>query len=538
MRLDPRMPPPEDCVLRPLLERRAAETPDKVFVIFEDGESWTYAELRRRVAHVAAGLQQAGVRQGDFVLSWQGNGPVTLLTWFGLNYLGAVYVPINTSYRGRLLEHVIANSDAALMVADGRLLDRLPEVALAGLKRVIAIGGTDFADPRLEVLPQSALFAGPAEPQPPEREIAPWDTQNVIYTSGTTGPSKGVLSSYLHLYSTGAAFHAVTGEDRNMVNLPMFHAGGTGAIYRMLIRGGSCAVFESFSTSTFWDKVRETGATTLTLLGAMTPFLMKQPPSPRDREHTLRHATMVPLADDALAFSERFGIDIYTTFNMTETSCPIFSQKNPTIKGTCGVVRPGMECRIVDENDCEVPVGTVGELMIRPDCPWTMNSGYHKNPEATAKAWRNGWFHSGDAFRRDEAGNFFFVDRMKDAIRRRGENISSFEVEVEITAHPAVREAAVVAVKSELSEDEVLAVISPVPGQSIDPVELIGFLQPRMAHFMIPRYLRILAEMPKTPTQKVQKNLLRDEGITADTWDREKAGIVIKREKLGQRSAG
>lgn len=537
MRLDPRMPPAEDCVLRLLLERRARETPDKVFVIFEGGESWTYAELRRRVAKVAASLQAQGVRQGDFVLSWQGNGPIALLTWFGLNYLGAVYVPINTSYRGRLLEHVIANSDATLMLADARLLDRLEGIDLAALARVIAVGDAAPSLPRLEVLPEAVLFAGPAEPRPPEREIAPWDTQSVIYTSGTTGPSKGVLSSYLHLYSTGAAFHAVTADDRNMVNLPMFHAGGTGAIYRMLIRGGSCAIFEAFSTSTFWDKVRQTGATTLTLLGAMTPFLMKEPPGPRDRDHTLRLATMVPLADDALAFSERFGIDIFTTFNMTETSCPIFSQKNPTAKGTCGRARPGVECRVVDENDCEVPAGTVGELMIRADCPWAMNSGYHKNPEATARAWRNGWFHTGDAFRKDEAGNFYFVDRMKDAIRRRGENISSFEVEAEITAHPAVREAAVVAVKSELSEDEVLAVLSPVPGQSIDFAQLIEFLRPRMAHFMIPRYLRILADLPKTPTQKVQKNLLRDEGITADTWDREAAGIVLKREKLGQSRA-
>jgi crotonobetaine/carnitine-CoA ligase len=182
-------------------------------------------------------------------------------------------------------------------------------------------------------------------------------------------------------------------------------------------------------------------------------------------------------------------------------------------------------------------VGTIGELIVRTDMPWAMNSGYHKNPEATAKAWRNGWFHTGDAFRKDADGNFYFVDRMKDAIRRRGENISSFEVEAEITAHPAVREAAVVAVKSELSEDEVLAVLAPVPGQTIDPVALIDFLRPRMAHFMIPRYLRILPDLPKTPTQKVQKHILKTEGVTADTWDREKAGIRIAREKIGREAA-
>jgi len=536
MKLDPRMPAPDECVLRPLLERRARETPDKLFALFEDGERWTYAETLRNVARVAAGLQQAGVKQGDFVLSWQGNGPITVLTWFALNWLGAVYVPINTSYRGRLLEHVVANSDARLMVGDARLLERLGEVELAQLRRVIAIGDTGWRDPRLEILPESALTSGPAEPAPLEREIAPWDIQSVIYTSGTTGPSKGVLSPYLHLYATANAFAHATADDRQMVNLPLFHAGGTNAIYRMLVRGGSMALVESFNTHNFWDKVRETGTTMLTLLGAMAPFLMKQPPGPRDRDHPLRKVGMVPLSDDALEFGERFGVDIFTTFNMTEVSCPIYSERNPRVKGTCGVQRDGAECRVVDENDCEVAPGVVGELIVRTDMPWAMNAGYHKNPEATARAWRNGWFHTGDAFRRDADGNFFFVDRIKDAIRRRGENISSFEVEAEICAHPAIREAAVVAVASELSEDEVLAVVSPVPGQSVDPAALVEFLRPRMAHFMIPRYVRILDELPKTPTQKVQKNLLREAGVTADTWDREAAGIVLKRDRLEQHS--
>jgi crotonobetaine/carnitine-CoA ligase len=535
MKFDPRMPAPQDCVLRPLLERRAQETPDKVFAVWEDGDAWTYGETRRRVQRVAAGLQRAGVRQGDFVLSWQGNGPVTVLTWFALNWLGAIYVPINTAYRGRLLAHVIANSGARLMVADARLLERLEGVELAQLRRVIAVGEGARADDRLEILSEDVLTEGAREPTPLEREIAPWDIQSVIYTSGTTGPSKGVLSPYLHLWAMASAFTHADSEDRQMVNLPLFHAGGTNAVYRMLVRGGSIAMVESFSTHDFWDKVRATGTTMLTLLGAMAPFLIAQPPGPQDRDHPLRKVTMVPLSDDAAAFSERFGVDIFTTFNMTEVSCPIYSVRNPPVRGTCGVQRPGVECRVVDANDCEVPAGSVGELIVRTDLPWTMNAGYLGNPEATAQAWRNGWFHTGDAFRRDEAGNFFFVDRMKDAIRRRGENISSFEVEAEICAHPVVREAAVVAVVSTVSEDEVLAVVSPVPGQSIDPVALIDFLRPRMAHFMIPRYIRLMDELPKTPTQKVQKNLLREAGVTADTWDRESAGVTVRRERLAQR---
>jgi crotonobetaine/carnitine-CoA ligase len=201
------------------------------------------------------------------------------------------------------------------------------------------------------------------------------------------------------------------------------------------------------------------------------------------------------------------------------------------VRGTCGKARPGVEIRLVDAHDFEVPEGTIGELILRADEPWQFTSGYLGEPEATAQVWRNGWFHTGDLFRRDTDGNYFFVDRLKDTVRRRGENISSFEVESEIMTHPAVREAAIVAVPGD-SEDEVLAVIAPQPGADIDPAELVLYLRPRLPHFMIPRFVRVMAELPKTPTQKVQKHLLRDDGVTKDTWDREAAGIKIRRERL------
>jgi len=243
---------------------------------------------------------------------------------------------------------------------------------------------------------------------------------------------------------------------------------------------------------------------------------------------------MVPWAEDAATFTERFDVDLFTVFNMTEISTPIVSVINPPEVGVAGTLRSGFDARIVDDNDCEVPTGDVGELILRADRPWAMNSGYYKNPEATAKAWRNGWFHTGDAFRLDAAGNYFFVDRIKDAIRRRGENISSFEVEAEVQMHDAIQEAAAIAVKSDLSEDEVMVCVSLAPDRTLDPAELIEFLEPRMAHFMIPRYVRIMDDLPKTPTSKVQKHLLKAEAVTADTWDREAAGIKIKREKIGR----
>jgi crotonobetaine/carnitine-CoA ligase len=532
---DKRVLAAEICVLRPLLERRAAETPEKVFARFADGQCWTYGETREVARRAALGFERLGVKQGDTVLSWLPNGPDALRVWFGLNYLGAVYVPINLAYKGKLLEHIVENADARLIVVHAELYPRLEAIRRAKLSDAVIVGGGAAPLEGLRVHDAAALSpAGEARLPPLAHEIAPWDMQTIIYTSGTTGPSKGVMSSYLQAYCMGAEpFHFLGADDRFMINLPLFHVGGTCAVFAMLAKGASIAVVDAFDTASFWATVRETGSTTVVLLGVMAGFLVKQPPRPEDRGHGLTSAIMVPLCEDAEAFSRRFACDIYTVFNMTEISTPLVSGRNPGPLGTCGRPRPGVEARVVDEHDCEVAPGQVGELMLRTDRPWAMNHGYFRNPEATARAWRNGWFHTGDAFRVDDGGNFFFVDRMKDAIRRRGENISSFEVETEVCAHPAVKEAAAVAVPSELAEDEVLVAVSLAEGASLDPRDLIEFLVPRMAHFMVPRYIRIVRELPKTPTQKVQKHLIRSEGVTPDTWDRDKAGIRVKRERIG-----
>ena len=267
------------------------------------------------------------------------------------------------------------------------------------------------------------------------------------------------------------------------------------------------------------------------LLSAMVPFLLKLPKSDADTNHPLKHVVTVPWNQDAVALARRHQIQMRTSFNMTETCTPLMSDVNPDVMGTCGKPRRGIEVRVVDEHDDIVPTGTVGELIIRTDRPWSMNSGYYKNPEAPARAWRNGWFHTGDAFRQDEQGNYFYVDRLKDSIRRRGENISSFEVESEVTAFPDVADAAAIAVMSELSEDEVMIVVSPVTGKTVDPESLFRFLEERMAHFMLPSYIRVLSKLPKTPTQKVRKELLRKDGITKDTWFRGDHGIDVRREK-------
>ena len=241
---------------------------------------------------------------------------------------------------------------------------------------------------------------------------------------------------------------------------------------------------------------------------------------------------ILPLNEDSRLFRERFGFDVFTVFNMSEISCPIRSDDNPSERGSCGKLRPGVEARIVDEHDCEVAVGGVGELVLRADCPWTMSHGYLANPEATASAWRNGWFHTGDGFRRDHDGNYFFVDRIKDAIRRRGENISSFEVESEVMNHPSVLEAAAVGVPSEFGEEDVLIAVVQNPDAAVTSENLLHHLSSRMPHFMIPRYIRFMDSLPKTPTAKVEKHKLRNEGVTPDTWDREAAGVRISRDRL------
>lgn len=529
MRVQP--PGREQCVLPLVLEQRATEAPDQVFVVLPDLTEWTYRQFRDRVLARAATLRGAGVVAGERVLAWVPNDGDALVTWFAINQLGACVVPVNTAYKGALLAHVLQNSGVVRGVVHADLLDRLAAVDPASLQQVFVIGGAgSIASPACRPLidepPPSDL------PPPP---LQPWDEYAVVYTSGTTGPSKGVLCSYAHLWAaTDASLgQHLSASDRYMVNLPLFHAGGIMGVAGPMYLGASVALVDGFDTTSFWGVVRSTGTTACTLLGVMATFLAKQPPRADERDSGLRTVFMVPLGDDSRTFAERCGVTVTTLFNMTEVSCPLVSAQDPA-PGSCGRVREGMQARLVDEHDCEVAVGEVGELILRADAPWTMSHGYLAMPEATARAWRNGWFHTGDAFRRNETGEFFFVDRMKDAIRRRGENISSFEVEAALTSHDDVLEAAVVATPSDVGEDEVLAVVAPKPGVVLHLPALIEHCRACLPYFAVPRYVRVVDRLPKTPTNKVEKHLLREAGLAAGTWDRVAAGIEVKRERVGR----
>ena len=531
--VDSRIPNRDCCVTRYVLERYARDQPNKVFAVFQDGDEWDYLSLHQRVKRLASGFSTLGVSRGDHVAVWMFDSKEAVLTFMAINYLGAVFVPLNTAFKGNVLEHVLNVADARYMVAHGQLLDRLETIDKGPVENIIHIGDRGSLS-SCRHFSFEALATDDGEPPELDRPIEPWDTQSIIFTSGTTGPSKGVLSSYLHIFTNAGpeTWHFITGEDRFLINMPIFHIGGMGVIFVMLCRGGSIAMMDGFDTEKFWPFVRQSETTAFFLLGVMTTFLLKRPPSPDDKDHKVRVAFMVPLTETCTEFHERFAIDVYTIFNMTEISSPIVSEPNPVRRGTCGKKREGVDVRLVDRNDCEVAVGEIGEMIVRADRPWAMNSGYYKNPEATAEAWRNGWFHTGDCFRQDEEGYFFFVDRMKDAMRRRGENISSFEVEAEVVAYPAVREAAAYAVPSDIGEDDVMIAVAPVVGQTIDPRALMAFLGNAMPYFMVPRYIRVLEELPKTPSAKVLKHVLRSQGVTPETWDREQHNIKFKRETL------
>jgi crotonobetaine/carnitine-CoA ligase len=455
--------------------------------------------------------------------------------WFGANFAGACFAPLNVAYRGRLLAHAIEQSGARLMVVHAGLLDRLGDVSCAQLETLVVVGDVParFSPPGVRVVEGRHALDATDDGLPPE-PVERWDPQAIIFTSGTTGPSKGVLCPYLQVHTAARVQYGyMSADDRMLIELPMFHIGGIGSIAGVLVAGCSGLVFEGFRTDGFWDRVRRCGATTTSgLIGSMPAFLAKLPRRDDDADNPLRFA-LGPLTRHVVELARRHDFHYASGFNMTELSVPLVTDVDAEAIGSCGRPRTGCECRIVDENDLECPPGVPGELVVRNDLPWTTSIGYVNQPEANVRAWRNGWFHTGDLLYRDEHGNFFFVDRLKDAIRRRGENISSVEVEAEVHAFPGVAEAAAVGVPSVDGEEEVLVAVAPSSASTtLDPAALVRFLIPRMPHYMVPRYVRVMPVLPKTPTNKIRKVEIRQQGVTPDCWDRVAHGIEVRRPRL------
>ena len=524
--------------LRQVLARRVERCGDKPWIVAPN-RAYSYREIDAESDRLAAGFVDIGVRPGDTVLYMLPDTVALVLTWCALAKLGAVEVPVNTHLRGGVLAHVINDSSASMMIVGRQFLDRIDAVAgaLTGLKRLILHGDGD-AEPagRFETLDFAdvARDGPPPEGAPPEGGPRYRDLMAVMYTSGTTGPSKGVMISHTHAYEYALScveLLELGADDVYYAPLPLFHIAGQWAVvYASCIAEMTVVLPKPFSASEFWVDVRCHGVTCTFLLGAMASILYRQPPADDDADNPLERALIVPLLPEVEDFKQRFGCLVGTTWGSTEINVPTRSGFDLANNRTCG--RPAddrYEVRIVDANDELQPPGVPGEAVVRAREPWILMAGYWNDPRATVAAWRNQWLHSGDMLMYDEAGNLYFVDRVTDAIRRRGENVSSMEVEAEIAAHDAVLECAVIPVASEHTEQEVMAVLVLKPGMTIDPVAMTRFLEPRMAYFMVPRYIDIIEAMPKTPTGKIKKFELRERGLTPTTWDRVAAGIKLEK---------
>jgi carnitine-CoA ligase len=503
----------------------AKRDPERVFLEEIGGRTLTYAQTQTMAMRWAAALAREGIRDSAPVVSMLDNSAETVCVWLGMAWLRAIEVPVHTAYHGRMLAYVLRDSRAEVGVVSSRYLDRIAEVAgdCRTLRRLIVIGDhSEFESTTTEVVDAESLLGEPmAEPDSPPRAR---DVATILYTSGTTGNSKGVMVPWRQFHQTVEGLDPLAEigpDDAFYCPHPLFHNGGKTAISMMALRGGRLVLRERFSTSDFWPDVREHRCTTAMLIGSMAAFLESQPADPSDGESPLRNVYPVPLPPDPAGFCDRFGVRIHAWFGMSECGVPIATSPwQADRESGCGQVRPGFRCRLVDETGSEVAEGEVGELLIRADEPWMMNIGYWGMPETTVEAWRDLWLHTGDAMRCDELGNFHFVDRWKDAIRRRGENISSLEVEALIGEHPDVVESAVIGVNSEWGEQDVMAYVVLTDGAELPPAELLAFLEPRMPAFMVPRYIEMVLDLPRTATGKVRKVELRGRS-RHDAWDRE-----------------
>jgi crotonobetaine/carnitine-CoA ligase len=503
-----------------MLLERASKAPSAP--LFRCGEVSRDSQAMVEAAAGAGGmLRSAGIERGQTVALMSSNRPELLDLILGCAWIGAVAVPVNTASRGEQLRHVLENSQAALVVAETEQLPHLAAVAPDGLRKAWVIDGPapDLQTPfQVIPMPEPGTAVEPVD-------AAPAETAAILYTSGTTGVSKGVLCPQGQFYWWAVNMSDQLGlgpEDVLYTCLPLFHTNALNAFMQAVVCGGEYVLGPRFSASRFWSDASSAGATVTYLLGAMVGILAGKDPKPGDRDHKIRLA-LSPATPARLVepFRDRFGVLLLDGYGSTETNSVIGSTPDQWRPGYIGKVRPGFSIRVVDADGVPVPSGVPGELLIRSDQPHAMATGYHAMPEATTKAWQDLWFHSGDRVVLDEDGWVRFVDRIKDVIRRRGENISSVEVEQVLRQHPAIQDAAVYAVDSELGEDEVMAAL--ILREPVDFTELCDFCAPRLASFAIPRFLRVVEQLPQTENGKVRKQVLKAAGREASQWDREVA---------------
>jgi len=525
-------------VLPRILHAAAHAQPDWPFILHGD-RRWTYADVERLSTQLAHGLRKWGVGKGARVASVLDNSPTYIVTLFAVAKLGALNVPINTAARGVLLRYYIEDADCTHVLIQDAYVALLRD-AHPGLDRPVAVVRSAGA---LAALPPPGptwddLMADGegSHERALDVDLNAWDPWLILYTSGTTGPSKGSICPHAHSLTIGRTQSRrmdLTPADRLYTCLPLFHGNALNySTLTALWARATVALETRFSARRFWPDIQHYKATQFNAMMIVTSILEKLPVTPEEATNPVRVAALVPPPANRRQLEERWGLSIISQYALSE-ACPVAvlgpgeAYDKPR---TSGRISELVDVRIVDDHDSEVPRGQSGEIVLRTRQPWTMCSGYYGKPAATLDAFRNLWFHTGDRAYLDDEGYLFFVDRVKDAIRRRGENISAYEIETILKGHDAVVEAAAVPVPSELGEDDVAVYIVRV-GEGLTERDVVDYALRTMAYFMVPRYVRFVDELPKTPSQKVAKHLLREQAKAEYRvmWDREAAGIEVTR---------
>ncbi|MDT9598259.1 AMP-binding protein [Sphingosinicella rhizophila] len=518
-------------VLPKILRMRAERHGDRKFLDI-CGQSVSFGEMDLISSRLARGLQKLGVARSDRVAFLLPNCFELVAIWFAVSKLGAIEVPNNRHLKGELLIHNLNNCGAELLVADRASLTEIAKVqdSLPAIHTLVLVGARPEeardAGIRIDaILSYEECVAERDDFDPVDVHYS--DPMAILYTSGTTGPAKGVLMSHHHYFSWAIAMACnlgYTGNDSYFSPLPLFHADAQlFGIFMPLLFGTGSTMVEGFSASRYWDQVRQSGATSTNLLGAMAVILMRAAPSELDRDNPVRVCQCLPIVPDQAAFEARFGIKLVTAYGQTETSFVTLDTVDESRPNSCGRAHPEWEVAVVDEYDQPLPPGAVGEIVSRPRKSWSMFSGYYNQDAKTVQALRNCWYHSGDAGEMDEDGWLYFKHRLNESIRRRGENISPYEVETVAGGHADIVESAAFGVPSEFTEEEIVLVARRRAGSALSAADLLGHFQSNAPRHIVPRYIEITdLPLPRTPTEKVSRSALKHKGITEATFDRER----------------
>ena len=511
-----------------LIEMQAIKLGDKIYIMFEDGRRVSFKQFHERTCQAANGLAAQGGKPGDGMAIFMNNCPEYLYLFYGMPMGGFYSVPVNTGLKGEGLKYILTNSDVKYLVVDDVLYPKIAELGSLDAIQKIFVRRTSAAPLPAGTMDLESLLDAPSNK--PDYEIQPDTMTYLMYTSGTTGLPKGVVFRNRTDLALGAAMATIaagtvdSGKDILYTALPLFHANALTLSFGYAMAGGTSVGLDTrFSASRFWDRIRHYKATQCNMLGAMIPIIMKQPERPDDAGNTLRIVNSAACPINLWeAFEKRFGVELCEGYGAVDGGGISIMNRGDAPVGSVGKPAATMIWKLVDDDDNEVPQGEPGEFIAKVQDVNINVVDYYKNPEASKKKIVNGWVRSGDLFYADKEGYLYFVDRKTDSMRRRGENISSFEVENAVEKYPAVAECAAFGVPSELGENEVMIWVKPKEGKTIDLKELIHFCVKNMAYFMVPRFIDIVDDIPRTGTHRVQKGDMKKQGVTKRTWDREK----------------